>query len=142
MIEVVGTLNRDQISTLVYSFYDEVRLDPELAPLFNRAISGSWEPHLQRMVDFWSTVALGEKSFRGNVFGKHMALEGVQPEHFLRWVTLWHKHTNAILESEHARELQEVAHGIGRNLFYGFFGDFARFNMRDGVAVSWEPDHA
>lgn len=142
MIENIGPLNREQIASLVYSFYDEIRVDAELAPVFNPVIGENWAPHLQRMVDFWSTVALGERSFRGNVFGKHMALEGVRPEHFLRWLTLWHKHTNAVLDSEHAVELQGVAHGIGRNLFYGFFGDFARFNMSDGVAVSWEPDHA
>ena len=142
MTDRVDMLSRERITLLIHSFYDEVRSDPDLAPVFNPVIGENWEPHLQRMVAFWSTVALGERSFRGNVFAKHMALEGVRPEHFLRWLTLWHKHTNALLNHEDAVELQEVAHGIGRNLFHGFFGSFARFVMKNGVADSWVPDHA
>jgi hypothetical protein len=30
-----------------------------------------------------------------------------------------------------------VAHGIGRNLFYGLFGEFASFEVVDEVAVGW-----
>ena len=75
MTDRVDMLSRERITLLIHSFYDEVRSDPDLAPVFNPVIGENWEPHLQRMVAFWSTVALGERSFRGNVFAKHMALE-------------------------------------------------------------------
>jgi hemoglobin len=142
MMKVSDSLQREQITLLVHRFYDAVRADAELAPVFNTIVGQTWERHLLRMVDFWSTVALGDKSFKGNVYGKHMALDGIRPEHFLRWLTLWHQHTDAELKPEHALALQRVAHGIARNLFYGFFGDFARFIVRDGVAISWEAEHA
>lgn len=136
----VGALDRDRVTRLVHRFYDEIRRDPELQPIFASVVGDDWQPHLDRMVSFWSTVTLGEKTFRGNVFGKHMALEGVRPEHFLRWLTLWHRHTDALLEPMVAADMQAVAHGIARNLFYGLFGDFARFHVRDGAVVAWEPE--
>lgn len=61
-------LTQESIATLVYAFYDSVRADPELGPVFNAAID-DWEPHLARMVEFWSTTMLGTKSFQGNVYG-------------------------------------------------------------------------
>jgi len=66
----------ESITQLVHGFYDDVRQDPLLGPVFEKALHGQWDAHLQRLVDFWSTVALGTRSFKGDVFGKHMALEG------------------------------------------------------------------
>ena len=110
------------LTELVHSFYADVRADPLLGPVFEAALHERWEPHLARMVDFWSTVALGSKSFRGNVMTKHMALQGVTPAHFAAWVKLWGEHTERLFSPEVARELQTAAHGIARNLFLGYFG--------------------
>jgi len=42
------------------------------------------------MTEFWSTVLLHTRSFRGNVMRKHVALlPALQPAHFARWLTLW-----------------------------------------------------
>lgn len=133
-------LDRAGVETLVHAFYDDIRRDEMLGPVFGAVIGDDWGPHLQRMVEFWSTVMLGSRSFRGNVYGKHMVLDGIRPEHFLRWITLWHRHTNRLFDDEVAEEFQRTAHGIGRNLFHGFFGEFPRFVMRNGVAVGHEPD--
>jgi hemoglobin len=112
----------ESITLLVHGFYGDVRRDPLLGPVFEKALHGHWDTHLQRLVDFWSTVALGARSFKGDVFGKHMALEGVTPAHFATWVGLWQQHTNRLFAPEVARELQVAAHGIARNLFRGYFG--------------------
>lgn len=110
------------ITQLVHGFYADVRNDPLLGPVFEKALQGRWDAHLQRLVDFWSTVALGTRSFKGDVFGKHMALEGVTPAHFAAWVGLWQQHTGRIFAPDVARDLQVAAHGIARNLFRGYFG--------------------
>ena len=126
------------LTALVHGFYGDVRADALLGPVFEAALHDRWEPHLARMVDFWSTVALGSKSFSGNVFSKHMALSGVTPEHFAAWVRLWGKHTERLFAPEVARELQIVAHAIARNLFQGYFGSkpvFAQSAVQpDGAA--------
>ena len=110
------------LTALVHGFYADVRADALLGPVFEAALHDRWEPHLARMVDFWSTVALGSKTFRGNVFSKHMALSGVTPAHFAAWVRLWGEHTDRLFAPDLALELQTAAHGIARNLFQGYFG--------------------
>lgn len=135
-------LDRAALGRLVTDFYADVRQDPLLKPVFEPVVGDHWSPHLQRMTDFWSTAMLGSKSFRGNVYAKHVALThttAVGPEHFLRWITLWHRHTAGRFAEPVVQELRRTAEGIGRNLFFGMFGSFARFVFEDGVAVAYEP---
>lgn len=115
-------LNRTSIATLVNEFYDEVRADPELFPVFNAAIGDNWTPHLDRMVDFWSTVMLGSRSFQGNVFGKHMLLNGVRPDHFRLWLAMFEATATRLFAPEIADEFIVTARRIGASLQYGFFG--------------------
>lgn len=122
----------ESLTALVHGFYADVRADALLGPVFEEALRDRWEPHLARMVDFWCTVALGSKRFRGNVLGKHMALQGVTPAHFAAWVRLWGEHTHRLFAPEVAQDLQVTAHGIARNLFFGYFGSQPVFG--DGAA--------
>lgn len=114
-------LNAESISTLVHEFYAGVRADPELGPVFNAAID-DWEPHLARMVEFWSTTMLGTRSFQGNVYGKHMALPRVQPQHFQRWLALFQASVDRLFEPAVAEEFRIVASRIAQSLQYGLFG--------------------
>ena len=114
-------LTTESITTLVHAFYDGVRADPELGPVFDAAIT-DWEPHLARMVEFWRTVMLGSRNFQGNVYGKHMALSGVQPEHFQRWIALFQHTVDRLFEPAVAEEFRLVASRIAQSLQYGFFG--------------------
>ena len=123
-----GVPSPDSITQLVHGFYADVRADPLLGPVFEKALHGQWDVHLQRLVDFWSTVALGTRSFKGDVFGKHMALDGVTPAHFAAWVRLWQLHTTRLFAPEAAQQLQLAAHGIARNLFRGYFGEAPSFS--------------
>jgi hemoglobin len=117
----------ESITRLVHAFYADVRQDPLLGPVFEKALHGQWDAHLARLVDFWCTVMLGTRGFRGNVFGKHMALDGVTPAHFAAWVGLWQQHTSRLFAPEVALEFQQAAHGIARNLFRGYFGSDPAF---------------
>lgn len=117
----------ESITQLVHGFYGDVRQDPLLGPVFEQALQGQWDAHLQRLVDFWSTVALGTRSFKGDVFGKHMVLEGITPAHFSAWTALWQQHTSRVFAPEVAQDLQVAAHGIARNLFRGYFGSTPAF---------------
>jgi hemoglobin len=115
-------LNRESIANLVHTFYDQVRADPLLAPVFNAAIGEHWDTHLGRMVDFWSTVMLGTQQYQGNVFGKHMALSGVEPEHFRRWLTMFEASAARLFEPAVADEFTLVARRIASSLQFGYFG--------------------
>lgn len=125
---VHSALNRESITKLVTRFYDDVRADRVLGPTFEVVLGGRWASHLPRMVEFWSTVTLGTRSFTGNVFARHMAVPGVTPLHFECWMRLWMLHTRTLFDRATARQLQAVATGIARNLYRGYFGDPTRFD--------------
>lgn len=115
-------LDPTAIATLVHEFYNEVRADPQLGPVFNAAIGANWTPHLERMVDFWCTVMLKTGSFQGNVYGKHMQLSGITPEHFTRWLSLFEATAARLFAPPLADEFIATAHRIAASLQYGFFG--------------------
>ncbi|MDR3451852.1 MAG: group III truncated hemoglobin [Rhodoferax sp.] len=119
--------NRELIIQLVHTFYADVRSDKVLGPTFDAVIEDRWSPHLARMVEFWSTVMLGTRSFKGNVFGKHMAIAGVTPEHFTRWLTYWFLRTSELCRPGAAAVLQKAALGIAKMLYRGYFGAAADF---------------
>ena len=61
------------IERLVRGFYAKVRSDPALAPIFDARIQ-NWEPHLQQMCAFWSSVTLMSGRYHGTPMVKHMPL--------------------------------------------------------------------
>jgi hemoglobin len=75
------------LTRLVHGFYDRVRTDPLLGPIFASRVD-DWGPHLEKMVDFWSSVALMTGRYHGAPMPKHLPLP-VEAEHFDRWLDLF-----------------------------------------------------
>lgn len=57
-------IDEAMIERLVRGFYERVRGDDLIGPIFAARIS-DWEPHLQRMIAFWSSVALLSGRYHG-----------------------------------------------------------------------------
>jgi hemoglobin len=85
----IDQVSDEAIRHLVDEVYEKVRADPELAPIFNRAIPGEWGPHLATMRDFWSSVMLTSGRYKGNPVFIHVQLEGMKPQLFDRWLELF-----------------------------------------------------
>lgn len=116
-------LDRPALVMLVDAFYDEVRHDALLGPVFAGAIAdGDWDHHQERMVSFWSTAMLGAREFRGNVFGKHRAIPQLTPGHFARWLALFEAIARALFAQDDAEALVDAARGMARGLQIGLFG--------------------
>ncbi len=88
-VEVMVSTGLDDaiLTRLVHGFYYRVRNDPLLGPIFADHIS-DWGPHLEKMVDFWSSVALMTGRYHGAPMPKHLPLP-VEREHFDRWLELF-----------------------------------------------------
>lgn len=80
-------LDDDMLKRLVHGFYDRVRCDPLLGPVFAERIN-DWDSHLETMVSFWSSVALMTGRYHGAPIPKHLPLP-VETEHFERWLALF-----------------------------------------------------
>ena len=116
-------LARPSLARLVDEFYDEVRRDALLGPVFAGVIAdGAWDHHKERMVAFWSTAMLGAREFRGNVYGKHQAMPQLTPAHFARWLALFEATAGALFAPADAQALYDAARGMARGLQIGLFG--------------------
>ncbi|WP_112320301.1 group III truncated hemoglobin [Oceanibium sediminis] len=80
-------LDEDMLRDLVHAFYAKVRRDAVLGPIFTERIA-DWGPHLERMVAFWSSVALMTGRYHGRPVPAHTPLP-VQAAHFERWLALF-----------------------------------------------------
>ncbi len=76
------------VTHLVHTFYNSVRADDLLGPIFEEIIKDNWAPHLLRMVDFWSTILLYTRKYKDDPMPKHLKLP-VEQRHFDRWLSLF-----------------------------------------------------
>ena len=106
-------ITREEISELVDRFYAKVRLDPEIGPIFNAAID-DWPGHLSLLKDFWSTVMLTERRYKGDPLSKHLELS-LDPAHFARWLALFAETAREVMPPEHADIIIGKSHRIAEN---------------------------
>jgi hemoglobin len=114
MPDTTTPITEAEISTLVDTFYDRVRLDPEIGPIFNAAVE-SWPAHLALLKDFWSTVLLTSGRYKGNPLLAHFPLS-IEPRHFTRWLNLFTQTATEVLTPTHAALITQKAHAIAANL--------------------------
>jgi len=108
------------IEELVRGFYARVRSDELLAPVFEARIS-DWEPHLQRMCAFWSSVALMSGRYHGTPMVKHVPLP-VDAGHFDRWLELFEETARELCPPAAATHFVELARRIAASLELGIAG--------------------
>jgi hemoglobin len=109
------------IERLVRRFYGRVRADARLGPIFAAALGEDWEPHLLKMMDFWSSVMLTTGRYSGQPMRVHMQLQGVVPADFDIWLGLFE--TTSREECGAAADAflfkaQRVADSFMRAMFY------------------------
>jgi hemoglobin len=114
------------IRELVYAFYDRVRADALLGPVFDAVLEGRWDDHLPKMCLFWGSLVLGDKRYRGNVQQAHQPLAGLTPRHFSRWLHLFLDTVCERYEPAAAVRFMEPALRIAQSLQLSRFGwDYA-----------------
>jgi hemoglobin len=111
-------LDAERIALLVDRFYDKVRVDLQLGPVFNAAVH-DWDEHKRTLTSFWCSVALRANSYRGNPMAVHRARPAIRAEHFERWLALWQTTTREVLDEADASVMLEHADRIGRSLRLG-----------------------
>jgi hemoglobin len=114
-------LSEDAIRHLVDHFYTKVRADPELGPIFERAIAGDWGPHLATMHDFWSSVILTSGRYKGNPVAVHLRVEGIEPRLFDRWLALFDETCREFFDDDVADAFYEKASRIAESLKLALF---------------------
>lgn len=92
---------RADIVRMVNTFYDVVREDDILGPIFDDVAQVDWEAHLPKMYDFWEAILFGRPTFKGNPLAMHLALSRLTPltdREFDRWIALFHATVEGLFE--------------------------------------------
>lgn len=105
------------IATLVDRFYEKVRREPQIGPIFNATVH-DWDTHKRLLTSFWASVALRAGSYRGNPMAAHRP-HPIHAAHFDRWLELWAETCSEVLDEANARQMLEFAQRIGRSMKIG-----------------------
>jgi hemoglobin len=116
-IQAETGIDEAMIEKLVRAFYERVQTDPMLGPVFAARIK-NWEPHLQQMFAFWSSVALMSGRYHGQPMRKHLPLP-VDGRHFDRWLALFGETARDICPPKASEHFIERAKRIAESLELG-----------------------
>lgn len=108
------------IERLVRVFYARIRGDAMLGPVFAERVP-DWEPHLQRIRAFWSSVALMTGRYHGRPMEKHLPLP-IDARHFDCWLGLFEQTAREVCPPPAAAHFIERAHHIAASLEMGIAG--------------------
>jgi hemoglobin len=117
----IGCVSEDGIALLVDCFYAKLRVDPILGPIFERVIRGRWEPHLETMRNFWSSVMLTSGRYKGAPVPAHLRIKGVEPQMFDLWLRLFYETCDELFENEVAEAFRAKAVRIAESLTLALF---------------------
>jgi hemoglobin len=110
-------ITEESIAVLVDTFYSRVREDAVLGPVFERVVGDHWEPHLEKMRAFWSSLTLASGRYKGNPMMAHlMLMPRIGADHFERWLALWRQTTTELLPQHAAAKFVQKAETMAERL--------------------------
>lgn len=115
-------ITRADIRALIAPFYDRVRANPDIGPVFENRIGNSdsvWADHLDKIEDFWANVMLHDRAYQGNPMQAHMAMPELRERHFQVWLDLFQATAREVLPQRKADLFDQLAHRIGQSLWVG-----------------------
>lgn len=118
---------RDDISLLVHTFYDNIRKDELLGPIFNGQIpEDHWPAHLEKLTDFWQTNLFGVAMFKGNPTQAHINTDkkmnhSITQNHFGHWLQLWFSTIDSLFEGTLANKAKNAARNMATAQFLRIF---------------------
>jgi hemoglobin len=125
-------VDRAFIGRLVRAFYARVRKDERLGPIFARHIAGDWEPHLEKMTDFWSSVILKTGAYQGRPVPVHLKLNEVVESDFQIWLGLFRETAYELCTPEVAAVFIDRAERIAKSLSLAMFFRLPQHSVAGG----------
>lgn len=121
MVEGDFVSSAHAVNKLVEHFYEQVRRDELLAPVFNDRVGNNWSGHLAVMKQFWRTILLDTAEYRGEPMTKHQALP-LSPDLFVRWLQLFNQAADIHLRGKVRTDAKQRARNIAAVMQYKLVG--------------------
>jgi len=115
LIDMRDIENREDIETLMESFYSKALTDELIGYFFTEVAPLKMETHMPLIVDFWETVLFGKAAYKGNVMQIHQHIHQLSPfkdEHLNRWVEIFKKTVNDLFEGDKAELAKQRGESI------------------------------
>lgn len=117
------TITAEQVSLLVDRFYERVRSDEQLAPLFAEHMSLDWSDHLPRMKAFWRSVLLKTGEYKGKPVPAHTKMTNVEIADFEHWLDLFGTTVQEVFAPEAQSVVIAAAQRIATSLWLAMTAD-------------------
>jgi hemoglobin len=128
-----GGIDEAGIRALVFGFYDRVRHDDLIGPVFNARIeAGRWPEHLEKMCAFWSSVLLRTRDYEGRPLRPHLMMPELSESHFRRWLGLFRETAESVFSAADAAHVV----GMGERIAHSFRLSIAMHRGEDSLAVA------
>ncbi len=105
----------EEIKLLVNSFYERIKQDDLLGPIFMDIMQVNWDMHLPKMYDFWDNILFQTGNYKGRPFPPHLHVNEKEPlteAHFERWIQLFNETVDELFIGIKAREVKFKAANI------------------------------
>ena len=112
--DLVG-VDEDMIERVVHGFYDRIRADEVLGPIFSAVIT-DWQPHLDKMCAFWSSMLLMTKRYDGRPVPAHVKIPDLGKDHFARWLGLFETTARELAPPKAAELFIDRGHRVAQSL--------------------------
>jgi len=126
-------ISRKDIELLMEKFYDKVKTNDTIGPIFNDVAKVNWAHHIPIICDFWETLLLDSPSYRKNVMEVHFNLNRKIPleeKHFRAWLKLFTDTVDEYFAGEKAEMAKKKAKSIAALMQFKIKGDSS------GLAIS------
>ncbi|PHZ85529.1 group III truncated hemoglobin [Paremcibacter congregatus] len=114
-------ITEDNIVQLVDRFYEEIRQDSLLGPIFQRVIGDQWDQHMPKMYAFWSSVMLKTGRYKGRPVPTHMKIGPLEPQHFTHWLALFRHVAESLFVKDVAAQFVSKSEMIAESLQLAIF---------------------
>lgn len=94
-----------------------------MGPIFKDKLGDDWEPHLLRMMDFWSSLMLTTGRYSGRPLRLHFALKTVVPADFDIWLRLFEETALSIGGENFAAAFMDKAGRVAASFQAAMFFD-------------------
>ncbi len=128
----------DDILQLVHAFYAKVREDEVLGPIFNAHVA-DWDHHLSLLCDFWSSLVLGTRRFKGAPIPAHARIPDLSWPLFERWLALFRATSAALGHAGLQATVDPMAERIAAKLWHVWQARAAIARLPDTLPPGVQP---
>lgn len=108
------------VRKVITSFYDKVRNDAVLGPVFAEAIGDDWDAHIERIVLFWLTATRLGRGYDGRRFmPAHLRNGSIRVDQLSHWLELFRNTAAEQCSPQIASVLVDIAERMAESLAIG-----------------------